>query len=98
MSTIWIKLPNWLKIRSGCGILIYSAGQGLRVLDTLARFSAISVRGDNFCDLLFALLYPNPIASDKELFSSEKIWAQLFKTMSLVNDLLKFTSSDTQIC
>ena len=25
MSTIWIKLPDWLKIRSGRGILIYSA-------------------------------------------------------------------------
>ena len=29
MSVIWIKLPDWLKIRNGCGILIYSAGQGL---------------------------------------------------------------------
>ena len=28
MSTIWIKLPDWLKIRSGCRILIYSAWQG----------------------------------------------------------------------
>ena len=28
MSVIWIKLSDWLKIVSGCGILIYSAGQG----------------------------------------------------------------------
>ena len=29
ISTIWIKQSDWLTIRSGCGILIYSAGQGL---------------------------------------------------------------------
>ena len=28
--TTWIKSYNWLKIRSGRGILIYSAEQGLR--------------------------------------------------------------------
>ena len=30
ISTTWIKLFDWLKIGSGCGILIYSAWQGLR--------------------------------------------------------------------
>ena len=25
----WIKQSDWLTIRSGCGILIYSSGQGL---------------------------------------------------------------------
>ena len=30
IATIWIKLSDWLKIRSGRAILIYSAGQGLR--------------------------------------------------------------------
>ena len=30
LSTIWIKWSDWLKIRNGCGIIIYSAGQGLR--------------------------------------------------------------------
>ena len=30
-----IKQSDWLKIRSGCGILIYSAGQGLRPLGIL---------------------------------------------------------------
>ena len=29
LSTIWIKESDWLTIRSGCGILIYSAWQGL---------------------------------------------------------------------
>ena len=29
VSTSWIKLSDWLKIRSGCCILIYSAWQGL---------------------------------------------------------------------
>ena len=29
ISTIWIKESDWLTIRSGCGILILSAGQGL---------------------------------------------------------------------
>ena len=29
IATIQIKQSDWLKIRSGCGILIYSAGQGL---------------------------------------------------------------------
>ena len=32
ISTIWIKESDWLTIRSGCGILIYSAGQGLILL------------------------------------------------------------------
>ena len=31
IATIRIKQSDWLKIRSGHGILIYSAGQGLRV-------------------------------------------------------------------
>ena len=29
MATIQIKQSDWLKLRSECGILIYSAGQGL---------------------------------------------------------------------
>ena len=29
ITTIQIKKSDWLKIRSGCGILIYSAGQGI---------------------------------------------------------------------
>ena len=29
ISRIWIKESDWLTIRNGCGILIYSAGQGL---------------------------------------------------------------------
>ena len=29
ISTMWIKESDWLKIRSGCAILIYSAWQGL---------------------------------------------------------------------
>ena len=32
IATIWIKLSDWLKIKSGCGIFIYSAGQGSRYL------------------------------------------------------------------
>ena len=31
IATIWIKWSDWLKIRSGSGILIYSAGQGLKL-------------------------------------------------------------------
>ena len=30
--------------------------------------------------------------------SQQIYWAQLFKANDVVNDLLKFTSSDTQIC
>ena len=30
IATIWIKQSDWLKIRNGCGILIYSAWQALR--------------------------------------------------------------------
>ena len=30
ISTCWIKDSNWLTIGSGCGILIYSAGRGLK--------------------------------------------------------------------
>ena len=45
MSTIWIKIPDWLKIRIGCGILIYSAWHGLRVRFRLnkTRFSILVV-------------------------------------------------------
>ena len=32
MATIQIKRTDWLKIRSGGGILIYSAGQGLNTI------------------------------------------------------------------
>ena len=32
IATIRIKKSDWLKIRSGCGILIYSAGQGWRFI------------------------------------------------------------------
>ena len=32
ISTIWIKESDWLTIRNGCGILIYSAWQGLILL------------------------------------------------------------------
>ena len=49
-STIWIKYSDWLKIRSGHGILIYSAWQGLLVLDTLGMFFAISTKEENQCN------------------------------------------------
>ena len=39
-------------------------------LDTFGRFSAILYKGDNFCDLLLALLYTK-IPSEKE---STRIW------------------------
>ena len=39
ISAVWIKESDWLTIRSGCGILIYSAWQGLRGLDTLGWLS-----------------------------------------------------------
>ena len=32
IATIWIKQSDWLKIRNGHGILIYSAGQGLNTV------------------------------------------------------------------
>ena len=32
-STVWIKEPDWLTIISECGILIYSAWQGLNAFD-----------------------------------------------------------------
>ena len=35
ITKIWIKLSDWLKIRSGCGFLIYSAGQWLTSLSTV---------------------------------------------------------------
>ena len=35
IATIQIKSSDWLIIRSGRGILIYSAGQGLRILQAL---------------------------------------------------------------
>ena len=33
----------------------------LRGLDTLGRFSSVSVKGDNFCDFLIASLYNEPL-------------------------------------
>ena len=32
VSKIWIKQSDWLKIRNGRGIIIHSAGQGLRIV------------------------------------------------------------------
>ena len=37
IATIWIKRRDWLKIRSGRGILISSAGQGLSSADFYCR-------------------------------------------------------------
>ena len=40
IATIRIKWSDWLKIRSGCGILIYSAGQGLIInVDNLWKYN-----------------------------------------------------------
>ena len=43
MATIQIKQTDWLKIRSGCGILIYSAEQGLKKMEYMysLKFKAI---------------------------------------------------------
>ena len=35
--------------------------QGLRSMDTLGEFPAISYRGDNFYDFLFTFLHINPL-------------------------------------
>ena len=35
--TTWIKQSDWLKIKSGCDILIYSACQGLIMLDIVRK-------------------------------------------------------------
>ena len=45
IATIWIKLSDWLKIRSGSGILIYSAWQGLKSL-LLRRQNILFVKLD----------------------------------------------------
>ena len=38
ISVIWIKQSDWLKIWIGCGILICSAGQGLKTQEIRAQF------------------------------------------------------------
>ena len=43
MSTIWIKRSDWLTIRSGCGISIYSAGQELMQLQ-MSQATKLHVR------------------------------------------------------
>ena len=47
MATIQIKQTDWLKIRSGCGILIYSAGQGLK----LSRLGKTLHKQQNFLNV-----------------------------------------------
>ena len=37
ISTLWIKYSDWQKIRNGCGILIYSARQGLTAYYILSK-------------------------------------------------------------
>ena len=49
ISTTRIKSSDWLKMGSGCGILIYSAWQWLR--GTLAWFSSIFTRETTFVTL-----------------------------------------------
>ena len=41
VSTTWIMSSDWQKIRSGHGILIFSAGQGLRRAILIGQFSSI---------------------------------------------------------
>ena len=72
IATILIKYPDWLKIRSGRGILIHSAGQGLIVyrkqlifgivLPALSGFSFVCkgtqvIRKHPFCLLETAVSY-----------------------------------------
>ena len=44
VSTTWIKLSDRLKIRSGCGILMYSAWQGLRAIYYTLTYTAFYTR------------------------------------------------------
>ena len=47
----------------------------LNELDTLGRFFAISDKGDNFCDFLFALLHANPLLK-RGLVFKERAFSQ----------------------
>ena len=81
MATIWIKKSDWLKIRSGRGILIYSAGQGLRGQDIFKKFSAILFKGDNLCDhvclpAIKPLLEKGPILKAKNLLFREDLFSE----------------------
>ena len=69
MSKIWIEESDWLTIRSGLGILIYSALLGLnchlRVLDTLGRFATVLTR-KNFCDFQFVFPHTELLPKRRE--------------------------------
>ena len=58
VATIWIKQSDWLKIKSGHGILIYSAGQGLISVKTHCQVLGRHVNPcrdhflARFCDIL----------------------------------------------
>ena len=75
IATIQIKQSDWLKIRSGCSIIISSACQGLRELYTLGRFSDIFYKQDKFCDFLFAFLHTRPLLK-RGLLKKERICFQ----------------------
>ena len=69
IATIWIKQSDWLKIRSGRGILIYSTGQGLISTDT----------GVSICDGLFLFF----LFSSMVVLWNSHIWQQLKRIWSV---------------
>ena len=77
MSTIWIKLSDWLKIRNGRDILIYSAGQRLSLSVTRVRVNTLSQR------FIFNLLQEN-FGINWNFFLKIENWAWLFISSHLL--------------
>ena len=48
-------------------------------MDILGRYYVISVKGDNFCDLLFALMYAKPLLKRGLLYKERicSLWEQI---------------------
>ena len=89
ISTIWIKYSDWLKIRNGRGILVYSAGQGLSwyFFFFLSLFSAIGKRtSETFSVLLLCIFYD----TKADLFLTFLSKCHKFYTIFSINISLKF--------
>ena len=50
-----------LKKKIFSGAMFYRSYLKHMLLDTLGKFSVIFNKGDNFCDIMLAFLYPNPL-------------------------------------
>ena len=98
VSTTWIKQSDWLKIKSGHGIWIYSAWQGLifAFWDPYLKLNSPTCLIEHHWDShLKFCFYKTP---DKALFATKKYWYFYFsKKTHICKTLLMRTHNITDV-